>query len=152
MNLSIFTYLVYLVVSICMTIWVAQTLHKNGRYFLVDVFQGDWALADSVNRLLVVGYYLINLGAASLMLKLGHSVQDMTGAIEALSEKVGMVLVVLGVMHFFNLYIFSRIRRRGALDRDNKKAVSDRQSKVENASQERDRKPFYRYQAIESRD
>jgi hypothetical protein len=152
MNLSIFTYLVYLVVSICMTIWVAQTLHKNGRYFLVDVFQGDWAMADSVNRLLVVGYYLINLGAASLMLKLGHAVPDMTGAIEALSEKVGMVLVVLGVMHFFNLYIFSRIRRRGALDRDNKKAIPDRQPQAENASQERNRKPFYRYQAIESLD
>jgi hypothetical protein len=152
MNLSIFTYLVYLVVSICMTIWVAQTLHKSGRYFLVDVFQGDWAMADSVNRLLVVGYYLINLGAASLMLKLGHSVQDMTGAIEALSEKVGMVLVVLGVMHFFNLYIFSRIRRRGALDRDKQKAIPDGQSNLENASRERTRKPFYRYQAIESRD
>ncbi|MBO0719618.1 MAG: hypothetical protein J2P41_02280, partial [Blastocatellia bacterium] len=90
MNMSIFTYLIYLVMSVCLTIWVGQTLHKNGRYFLVDVFHGDWAIADSVNRLLVVGFYLINLGYASLMLKLGHAVPDMTGAIEALSEKVGM--------------------------------------------------------------
>src|SRR5262245_14195660 len=128
MNLSIFTYLVYLVVSICMTIWVGQTLHKNGRYFLVEVFQGDWALADSVNRLLVVGYYLIKLGYASLMLKLGHEVRDMTGAIEDLSEKVGMVLVVLGIMHFFNLYLFSRIRRRGLLERGNQRVIPDNQA------------------------
>ncbi len=152
MNLSIFTYLVYLVVSISMTIWVAQTLYKNGRYFLIDVFQGDWAMADSVNRLLVVGYYLINLGYISLMLKLGYAVPDMTGAIEALSEKVGMVLVVSGVMHFFNLYIFSRIRRRGTLDRDNQKVLPDRQAKVESVSREITQKPFYRYQSIEAQD
>jgi len=152
MNLSIFTYLVYLVVSICMTIWVGQTLHKNGRYFLVEVFQGDWALADSVNRLLVVGYYLINLGYASLMLKLGHEVPNMTGAIEALSEKVGMVLMVLGVMHFFNLYLFSRIRRRGVLERGIQRTLPESQAKVDNASLGRKQKPLYRYQAIESQD
>jgi hypothetical protein len=152
MNLSIVTYLAYLVLSISLTIWVAQTLHKNGRYFLVDVFQGDWAMADSVNRLLVVGYYLINLGYVSLMLKLGHAVSDMTGAIEALSEKVGMVLVVLGIMHFFNLYIFSRIRRRSSQDRNAQQALPDRQANTENVSQERTRKPFYRYQSIEAQD
>jgi hypothetical protein len=152
MNLSLFTYLVYLVVSISMTIWVAQTLYKNGRYFLVDVFHGDWAMADSVNRLLVVGYYLINLGYVSLMLKLGYAIHDMTEAIEALSGKVGMVLVVLGIMHFFNLYIFSRIRRRSSQERENQKVLSDRQGKVENAPRERAQKPFYRYQSMEPQD
>jgi hypothetical protein len=152
MNLSIFTYLVYLVVSISMTIWVAQTLYKNGRYFLVDVFRGDWAMADSVNRLLVVGYYLINLGYISLMLKLGYAIHDLTEAIEALSGKVGMVLVVLGVMHFFNLYIFSRIRRRGLQEGDNRKPLPDKQARVENAPQERAQRPFYRYQSVESHD
>jgi hypothetical protein len=152
MNLSLFTYLVYLALSISMTIWVAQALYKNGRYFLVDVFQGDWAMADSVNRLLVVGYYLINLGYISLMLKLGYAIHDMTEAIEALSGKVGMVLVVLGVMHFFNLYIFSRIRRRGSQERDNRKPLLDGQAKVENGPQERAQKPFYRYQSIKAQD
>jgi hypothetical protein len=152
MNLSIFTYLVYLVVSISMTIWVAQTLYKNGRYFLVEVFQGDWAMADSVNRLLVVGYYLINLGYISLMLKLGYAVPDMTGAIEALSEKIGMVLVGLGLMHFFNLYIFSRIRRRGSLDRDNQESLPGRQANVDTVIREKAQKPFYRYQSIEAQD
>jgi hypothetical protein len=152
MNLSLLTYLAYLVLSIALTIWVAQTLHKNGRYFLVDVFQGDWAMADSVNRLLVVGYYLINLGYVCLMLKLGYAIPNMTGAIEALSEKVGMVLVVLGVMHFFNLYIFSRLRRRSSQDRDTQKALPDRQANVENAARERAQKPFYRYQSIEAQD
>src|SRR5688572_14894596 len=112
MTIDIATYLVYLSVSIALTIWVAHTLHQNGRVFLVDVFHGDESLADSVNHLLVVGFYLINLGYVSLALKLGYSIESAREGIEALSWKIGMVLLVLGAMHFFNLAIFSRIRQR----------------------------------------
>ena len=112
MNVTVITYLCYLLISIALTVWVAHTLHKNGRVFLVDVFHGREALADSVNHLLVVGFYLINLGYISLALKLGYELESMREGIEALSWKVGLVLVVLGGMHFFNLYVFSRIRRR----------------------------------------
>lgn len=114
-GITTYAYLVYLAISIALTIWVARTLHKNGRVFLVDVFHGNEALADSVNHLLVVGFYLINFGYVSLALKLGYSVISAQEAIEALSVKVGMVLLVLGGMHFFNLFIFSRMRRRASL-------------------------------------
>jgi hypothetical protein len=112
MTIEISTYLIYLAISIALTIWVAHTLHKSGRIFLVDVFHGNEALADSVNHLLVVGFYLINFGYMSLALKLGYTVANAQEGIEALSVKVGMVLLVLGAMHFFNLFIFSRMRRR----------------------------------------
>ena len=110
MNVVVASYVFYLAISIALTVWVARTLHKNGRVFLVDVFHGNEPLADSVNHLLVVGFYLINLGYVSLALKLGYDVKNAQEGIEALSSKVGMVLVVLGGMHFFNLYVFSRIR------------------------------------------
>src|SRR5688500_12288268 len=113
MTIEIATYLVYLSVSIALTIWVAHTLHKNGRVFLVDVFHGNEALADSVNHLLVVGFYLINFGYVTLALKIGYAVETAQEGIEALSWKVGLVLLVLGAMHFFNLIVFSRIRRHG---------------------------------------
>ena len=112
MNIVVSTYLVYLAISIALTIWVAHTLHKNGRIFLVDVFHGNEALADSVNHLLVVGFYLINLGYVSMALKLGYVINTAQEGIEALSVKIGMVLIVLGGMHFFNLFVFSRMRRR----------------------------------------
>jgi H+/Cl- antiporter ClcA len=115
MNPIVITYLLYLAISIALTVWVAQTLFKNGRLFLVDVFHGNEALADSVNHLLVVGFYLINLGFVSLALKIGYNVEDARGSIEALSSKVGLVLLVLGAMHFFNLFLFSRIRQRSRL-------------------------------------
>ena len=105
-------YLSYLSVSVTLTVWVAKTLHKNGRIFLVDAFNQNEALADSINHLLVVGFYLINFGYVTLALKLGYAVTSAEQSIEALSVKVGMVLLVLGGMHFFNLFIFSRMRRR----------------------------------------
>ena len=107
------TYALYLIISLAVTVWVARTLHKNGRVFLIDAFSGNAALADSVNHLLVVGFYLINIGYVTLMLRQGEKPHTLREAIEFLSTKVGLVLVVLGGMHFFNLFVFSRLRRRG---------------------------------------
>ena len=115
MDILVTTYIIYLSISIALTIWVAQTLFKNGRVFLVDVFHGNEPLADSVNHLLVVGFYLINFGYISLALKLGYDVNTARGGIEALSWKVGLVLLTLGGMHFFNLLVFSRMRRRSSM-------------------------------------
>jgi len=115
MTIGLSTYLIYLALSIALTIWVARTLHKNGRVFLVDVFHGNEALGDSVNHLLVVGFYLINFGYVSLALKLGYIIETAEQSVEALSVKIGMVLLVLGGMHFFNLFVFSRMRRRSTV-------------------------------------
>jgi len=115
MTIGLSTYLIYLALSIALTIWVGRTLHKNGRVFLVDVFHGNEALADSVNHLLVVGFYLVNIGYVALALKYGDTPESLREAIEALSTKVGAVLLILGGMHFFNLYVFSKMRKRALL-------------------------------------
>ena len=112
---TVWTYVVYLVASVSLTVWVAHTLHKNGRIFLVDSFLGNEKLADSVNHLLVVGFYLINIGYVTLALKYGEKPRSLAEAIEFFSTKIGLVLLVLGVMHFFNLYVFSQMRRRALL-------------------------------------
>ena len=112
MNIKVVTYLVYLAISIGLTVWVAQTLHRSGRAFLIDAFHDNGELADSVNHLLVVGFYLINLGYVSLALKSADVLRDAGGSIELLSRKVGLVLLVLGGMHFFNLYVFNKLRTR----------------------------------------
>src|SRR5579859_1810191 len=92
------TYLVYLLISVALTIWVARTLHKRGAIFLVDAF------------------YLINIGFVTLALKTTAQIATSRAAIELLSDKLGVVLLTLGGMHFFNLFVFSRIRAHG---RDN---------------------------------
>ena len=110
-NFTVWSYLVYLTASVALTVWVARTLHKNGRIFLVDAFHGQEPLADSVNHLLLVGFYLINVGYVTLALKYGDKPAGLQDAIEFLSTKVGIVLVVLGVMHFLNLAVFTRMRK-----------------------------------------
>jgi hypothetical protein len=109
-------YFVYFVASLTTTIWVAQTLRQNGRSFLVDAFHGNRELADSVNHLLVVGFYLINVGYVTLALRTAAQVATVRNAIELVCDKLGLVLIVLGGMHFLNLYIFNRLRRRGQAD------------------------------------
>ena len=110
------SYLVYLLISVALTVWVARTLYKRGAIFLVDAFHGNAELAASVNHLLVVGFYLVNIGFVALALKSTEVITTSRAAIEMLSEKLGVVLLTLGGMHFFNLFVFSRIR---ALSRDN---------------------------------
>ncbi|MBM9579317.1 ankyrin repeat domain-containing protein [Leptospira sp. 201903070] len=102
----------YLVISILMTIWVARTLFNNGRIFLVQMFNGEEKLADSINHLLIVGFYLINIGYISLSLTTNQKPLDLAECIEVLTTKVGVVLLILGAMHFFNLFLFAKFRRK----------------------------------------
>ena len=109
----VLSYLFYLAISLGVTVWVAKTLSKNGRVFLIDAFRGNGELADSVNNLLVVGFYLINVGYVTLALRTSATLDGARQAIELVCDKIGVVLLVLGIMHFFNLYIFNRLRKRG---------------------------------------
>jgi hypothetical protein len=108
------TYLLYIVISIALTVWVARTLSTNGRIFLVRSFADDERIADSVNHLLVVGFYLINLGYVTLALQLGEKPESTVGAIEFLSTKIGLVMLVLGAMHFFNVFVITKWGKRAA--------------------------------------
>ena len=116
MNATVVSYAIYLLLALPLTVWVARNLFRNGRIFLVDCFHGNESLADSVNQLLVMGFYLINFGFVALYLKLADEVQDVRGIFEALSGKLGVVLLVLGGMHFFNLLVFTKMRKRATWD------------------------------------
>jgi hypothetical protein len=118
MDRTVIAYVIYLLVSIGLTIWVARTLSRNGRIFLSDVLHGNEQLADAVNHLLVVGFYLVNLGFVALYLHTSGTIDDTRGIFEALSSKLGVVLLVLGVMHLGNVYVLNRIRRRGVMEKE----------------------------------
>jgi hypothetical protein len=66
---------------------------QKGRVFLVGNFNGREKLADSVNHLLLVGFYLVNLGSVSFALRYGDKPTDAVGA-----------------MHFFNMRMLVRFR------------------------------------------
>ena len=102
----VWTYIIYVALSILLAVWVANTLHTNGRIFLIDSFHGNERLADSVNHLLVVGFYLINIGYVALALREAVAPADLREVFETISRKIGVVMLVLGGMHFFNILVF----------------------------------------------
>ncbi|MFT3979817.1 MAG: hypothetical protein QM687_05050 [Ferruginibacter sp.] len=123
MNPVIITYIVYLIISITLTVWVARTLFKNGKVFLHDIFHGNKELADSVNNLLLVGFYLINIGYAVYTLQISEQIHNYQEVLERLSLKIGLIILILGGMHFLNLYIFFKLRNR-ALQENKKRAIN----------------------------
>lgn len=104
-----FAYGLYLAISIGMTIWVARALSSNGEIFLIRCFGQDQELASSTNRLLVIGFYLINLGFISY--RLNDWQVDTVSLIPEVGSRVGISLLVLGAMHFFNMAMIARFGR-----------------------------------------
>lgn len=105
MNYLTITYSIYLVLSILLTIWVGSTLFRHGRIFLIQIFHDNMDLAYAVNKLFLAGFYLVNIGFAVYTLKTSQQVSDTTTLIELLSVKMGTIILILGGMHFFNLFI-----------------------------------------------
>ena len=99
-----------LVVSLAVTIWVGRTLFRSGRPFLVEAFHGSDAMADSVNNLLIIGFYLVNVGFMLLFLSSKDHPRSGIDVVEHLSKSVGVVVVVLGIMHFINLVVLNALR------------------------------------------
>lgn len=94
--------------------FLARTLFRNGAVFLEDVFKDTPRLAEAVNKLLVVGFYLVNLGYAALIM-MAEGAETSVAAVEVLAWKLGALLMSLAFMHFVNLFVFYRIRRRSRI-------------------------------------
>ncbi len=117
MNNIIILYTAYLIATVALTVWVAHTLFKNGQVFLIDIFHGNKDLAEAVNNLLWVGFYLVNIGYAVYTLKTYDAVTNPREVIEVLSIKLGAIILILGCMHFLNMFIFFRLRKRAIADK-----------------------------------
>ena len=113
--LNTVNYVVYIAFSIFITVYVSRTLSKNGLPFLVEGFRGDLKLAESTNHLLVVGFYLVNLGFVLLRMQTGVRIDTVEQLIVYQASGLGLVLFVLGLAHFFNMYVIHRIGRSGFL-------------------------------------
>jgi len=106
---AIAVYAAYVVVAVGLTWWLARTLFRNGTAFLHDVFADRIDLADAVNKLLVVGFTMLNLGYALYLLRASRGL-DAFGAVQFLVNRLAILLVTLAGMHFVNVFVFWRIR------------------------------------------
>ena len=115
MDLTVMTYLLYLAVTVPLTLWVGRALRRHGEVFLLDVFGGDGRLAHAVNQLLVIGFYLLNFGYLSTFMAASKEVVTGRELMEVVSTKVGGVALVVGVIHFVNVWCLNAFRRRALL-------------------------------------
>lgn len=104
-------YLLYIACSVFVTVFVSRTLSANGKIYLIDGFNGDEPLANSVNHMLVVGFYLVNLGFVLLRMRTNVTVESYEALIVYLTGGLGFVLLFLGVAHFFNMFIIHKFRK-----------------------------------------
>jgi len=111
-SLNFTAYLIYLPIVIALTWYVAHVLFKNSKIFMLDIFSGRTEIALSTNRLFETGFYLLNLGFALVIMEITYNVPDSRDLLEALSSKIGGFSIYLGIMLFFNLYLFFRGRRK----------------------------------------
>lgn len=107
--LNSINYAVYITCSVFITVYVSRTLSKNGLAFLIAGFKGNTVLAESTNHLLVVGFYLINLGFVLLRMRTNVQIDSLEQLIIYQASGLGLVLLVLGFAHFFNMYVIHRI-------------------------------------------
>lgn len=124
MNDTFIAYLIYLGVTVPLVVFVARTLHRHGSIFLTEVFRGNEPLAAAVNHLLVVGFYLLNLGYVSLYLRTDDIVIGGEGVLELVSKKVGVVAIVLGVVHLANVWVFNVLRKNAVFQQQTVLPVS----------------------------
>ena len=117
MSYILISYSIYLILTLILTVWVARTLFRNGKIFLVDIFHGNNELATAVNNLLLVGFYLVNIGYAVYTLSITDNIWNARQLVETLSIKVGAIILILGGMHFFNMLVFYKLRKRALLEK-----------------------------------
>ena len=109
-------YIIYLPIVILLTIYISKMLFKNGKLFMIDIFKGKEDIAIATNKLFEIGFYLINIGFALFIMKIyyysGNNTMSYQTLMEILSRKIGGFTIYLGIMLFFNLFLFFRGRKK----------------------------------------
>ena len=103
------TYILYITVSMGLTVWVGRTLNKNGKVFLGYTYPDRMDLVDAISNMLLVGFYLINIGFIAYYLRITTGAPgDWAQVIEFLAVKIGLIAILLGVMHFALMFVLQR--------------------------------------------
>ena len=115
----ILAYSIYLPISLALTLFVAKSLFKNAKVFMLDIFHGKEEIANSTNKLFEMGFYLMNIGFALLILEIDHytGFNNSRVLIETLASKLGGFSIYLGIILFLNLMLFFRGRRKANASR-----------------------------------
>jgi NO-binding membrane sensor protein with MHYT domain len=111
-NYNLISYLIYLPTTFYITVIVGWILYKKGIVFLNDAFNSNIELASILNKFLLLGYYLLNLGYAAVSIHIFSEIYSFSQLIEELSKRIGLLMIGLAIMHYFNMYTFSHFNKQ----------------------------------------
>lgn len=103
MNVNIVTYVIYFSITAFLTLRVGLKLFHHGGIYLKELFPDKEAFCTTVNRMLLLGYFLVNLGYPAVLISEWPDIETWRLALETLSRYLGIVLLILGILHFINL-------------------------------------------------
>ncbi len=109
-KLNTIAYIIYLLITCYITVVVGQSLHRHGKPYLDDIFDGDTTLYNAINNILLTGYYLLNIGYAFLMLRSWEIITNYQALVEAITYKSGIIIITLGIIHYNNLMTFTLVK------------------------------------------
>ena len=110
--MNIIAYIIYLFITYVITVHVGKVFYKNGRHYIVAIVNEDEQLTDFINKILLVGYYLMNLGYATIMLRFWKTITTFTELIASVSNMTGRIVLSLAIMHFVNMYAITIIGKK----------------------------------------
>lgn len=110
-NINIIAYCIYLLIGVGITVFVGKHLHKNGYYLILDLFDNE-VFTKTLNLMLLVGYYLVNIGYISMTITTFNHMENAQDVFEAVGEKVGLIFIILGLLHVNNILVLSLLSKR----------------------------------------
>lgn len=105
-------YIIYLLITYLITVRVGFVFFRNGRIFILDLINNDVSLTDAINRILLVGYYLVNLGYAALMISTWDEIISWTALLVSITVMTGKIVLTLALMHYINILVIYLISKR----------------------------------------
>ncbi|MBW8687477.1 hypothetical protein [Chitinophaga rhizophila] len=105
-------YIIYLLITYLITVRVGLLFFRNGRIFIMELVHQDVSLTDAINRILLVGYYLVNLGYAALMISTWDTILTWTDLLVSITVMTGKIVTTLAVMHYINMLVIYFIGKR----------------------------------------
>jgi hypothetical protein len=96
-------YVLYLMITYLVTVHVGLVFYRNGRVYILQFFHGDAKLADFINKSLLTGYYLLNLGYAALMLRSWKTIHTWAELAAGIVSMTGRIMITLAVIHYLNM-------------------------------------------------
>jgi hypothetical protein len=111
MNYNVSAYMIYIAMMFFIIVYVGKYFYDNGRIFIIALLNGNVSLADYINKLLLVAYYLFNIGYAFIKLKSWPKIGSIEALFSSLAVNMGALILILACTHYFNMlaiYLLSK--------------------------------------------